>query len=107
MSGRKDRILNMCMLDGDHSSRDGAVFQHHVTTVDNFSRELFSIDDLYVNHGFSVSPRQPDFGSARSKLFRAATTDQPELSIPLRHDHENGDNHKILNEKSRLNTFTA
>ena len=90
MSGRKDGILNMCILDGDHSSREGAVFQHQVTTVDNLSRELFSIDDLYVKHGFNVLLRQPDFESGRSELFRAATIDQPELSIPLRYDHENG-----------------
>jgi hypothetical protein len=83
MSGRKD--VNMCILDGDHSSREGAVFQHQVTAVDNLSRELFSIDDLYVNHGFNVLLRQPDFESGRSELFRATTIDQPELSIPLRY----------------------
>ena len=30
------------------------------------------------------------FESGRSELFRATTIDQPELSIPLRYDHENG-----------------
>jgi hypothetical protein len=90
MSGRKDGTLNMRIIDGDQSSREGAVFQHQVTTVDNLSRELFSIDDLYVHHGFNILLRQPDFESGRSELFRAATINQPELSIPLRYDHENG-----------------
>ena len=90
MSGRQDGTLNMFILDGNHQTRDGAVFQHQVTTVDNLSRELFSIDDLYVNQGFNVLLRQPNFKSGRSELFREATDDQPELSTPLRYDHENG-----------------
>ena len=51
---------------------------------------MFSIDDLYVNHGFNVILRQPDFESGRSEIFSAATIDKPELSISLRYDHENG-----------------
>ena len=61
VSGRQDGTLNMFILDGNHQTRDGAVFQHQVTTVDNLSRELFSIDDLYVNHGFDVILRQPNY----------------------------------------------
>ena len=89
MSGRQDGTLNMIILDGHHQTRDGAVFQHQATMVDNLSRELFSTDDLYVNHDFNVRLRQPDFESGRSELFRAATDNQPETSIPLRYDHEN------------------
>ena len=61
MDGRSDGTLHMCILDNDHSSRDGAVFHHQVTTVDNLSRELFSIDDLFSQHGLNVLLRQPDF----------------------------------------------
>jgi site-specific DNA-cytosine methylase len=90
MNGRSDGTLHMCILDSNHSNRDGAVFQHQITTVDNLSRELFSIDDLYLEHGFNVLLRQPDFESGKSELYRAATDNQAELSLPLRYDHESG-----------------
>jgi hypothetical protein len=90
MDGRSDGTLHMCILDGNHSNRDGAVSQHQVTTVDNLSRELFSIDDLFTQHGFNVLLRQPDFESGKSELYRAATDNQAELSLPLMYDHESG-----------------
>ena len=80
----------MFILDGKHASRDGAVFQHQLTTVDNLSRELFSVDDLYVKHGFDVLLRQSDFESGNSELYRAASGNTPELRITLRCNRENG-----------------
>jgi hypothetical protein len=58
--------------------------------VDNLSRELFSIDDLFSQHGFNVLLRQPDFESGKSELYRAATGNQVEISLPLRYDYESG-----------------
>ena len=90
MDGRSDGTLHMCILDSDHSSRDGAVFHHQVTTVDNLSRELFSIDDLFSQHGFNVILRQPDFESGKSELYRATTDNHAAISLPLRYDYESG-----------------
>ena len=71
----------MCILDSDHSSRDGAVFHHQVTTVDNLSRELFSIDDLFSHHGFNVLLRQSDFESGKSELYRATTDNHATVEV--------------------------
>ena len=90
MPGRKDGTLHMFILDGKHASRDGAIFQHQNTTVEKNSRELFSVDDLYVKHRFNVLLRQPDFESGNSELYRAASGNTLDLRIPLRYDRENG-----------------
>ena len=89
-NGRPDGTLHMCILDSNHCNRHGAVFQHQLTPVDNLSRELFSIDDLHLEHGFSVLLRQPDFESGKSELYRAATDDHAELSPPLRYGPGSG-----------------
>ena len=69
MPGRKDGTLHMFILDGKHASRDGAVFQHQITTVDNLSRELFSVDDLSLVLLVQESSRQSSADLTKIKLY--------------------------------------
>ena len=66
------------------------VFTHQVTTADNLSHDLLSIDDMYVKGGFNILLRNPNFESGIPEIFKPATDDQPAISIPLRHDYAKG-----------------
>ena len=63
MKGRCDGNVQICALDTSADAQIGAVFQHKVTTVDNLSRELFSVDNMYAEQRFDILLRQPDFES--------------------------------------------
>ena len=90
MKGRCDGNVQICALDTSADAQIGAVFQHKVTTVDNLSRELFSVDNMYADQRFNILLRQPDFESGISEIYRPATGNEPAISIPLRYDTECG-----------------
>jgi hypothetical protein len=67
----------------------GFVLAHKITTVDDLSRELFSIDDMFVN-GCSILLRAPEYENGIPEIHIPPTRTTPEFSIPLRYDYEQG-----------------
>ena len=90
MQGHVDGKLHMCILNAQQGDQHGMVFTHQVTTADNLSHDLLSIDDMYVKGGFSILLRNPNFESGIPEIFKPATNDQPAISIPLRYDYAKG-----------------
>ena len=58
-----------------------------VTTVNNLSRELFTVDDYY-REGYSILLRHPNYEGGIKEIFKPAEGDSPEERIPIRYDWE-------------------
>jgi hypothetical protein len=67
----------------------GIVLSHKVTTVDNLSRELFSVDEMFTN-GCSILLRAPEYENGIPEIHIPATQNSPAMSIPMRYDYEEG-----------------
>jgi hypothetical protein len=102
MLGHKDGTLHMnvnklslALSDEAHQNASTlamrtSAFSHKVTTANNLSRELFSIDDMYSNQGYSILLKAPGYGNGIPEIHVPASGNEPSYSIPLRYDKSNG-----------------
>lgn len=70
LQGHTDDKLHMCLLNAQQGEKQGMILSHQVTTADNLSHELLSIDDMYVKGGFSILLRNPNFESDTPEIFK-------------------------------------
>jgi hypothetical protein len=99
MHGRKDGTAHLRVMNLNQDShksvtqhhRDtGIVLSHKVTTTENLSRGLFSIDDLFVKQGCSILLRATDYESGISEIHFSKSGNSASYSIPLRYDYKQG-----------------
>jgi hypothetical protein len=67
----------------------GIVLAHKVTTVQNLSRELFSVDNMFLD-GCSILLRAPEYENGIPEIHVPASKSSTSFSIPLRYDYEEG-----------------
>jgi hypothetical protein len=67
----------------------GIVLAHKVTTVQDLSGELFSVDDMFLN-GCSILLRAPEYENGIPEIHVPATEHSQAFSIPPRYDYEEG-----------------
>jgi hypothetical protein len=67
----------------------GIVLAHKVTTVQDLSRELFSVDDMFLK-GCSILLRAPQYENGIPEIHVPATKSTQAYSIPLRYDYVEG-----------------
>jgi site-specific DNA-cytosine methylase len=89
MRGSRDGYLPIFVLNTAKQPgfKDQTALDLNTTTVKDLRTELFSLDQPYRHGKFNVLLRQPDFESGVNELYRPATSDTPEVRIPLRYDY--------------------
>jgi hypothetical protein len=98
VKGNKDGTVHMRILKMDKKCHEkasavmtdtGITRAHKVTTIENLSRQLFSVDDMYLQ-GCSILLRAPGYENGLPEIHVPATNASEEYCIPLRYDHEEG-----------------
>jgi hypothetical protein len=96
--GGKDGTVHMHILElqrGSHKSATrnmtdtGITMALKVTTIENLTRQLFSVDDMYLN-GCSILLRAPGYGTGVPEIHVPATEQHEAYDIPLRYDYKEG-----------------
>jgi hypothetical protein len=60
-----------------------------VTTIPKLHRELFSVDQYYIN-GFNILLKQPDYQDGIPQMYKPADGSHPAIRIPFRYDYSGG-----------------
>ena len=105
MSDSKDSSLSIQVADENtrmHGSKDGRLrilalgpikpapeLNPEVTTVQKLHRELFSVDEYYID-GFNILLKRPDFEDGTPQMYKPAQGQHAAIRIPFRYDYSGG-----------------
>ena len=86
MQGSKDGTLRILALG---PIKPAPQLQPEVTTVPKLHRELFSVDQYYIN-GFNILLKQPNYEDGIPQMYKPADGSHPAIRIPFRYDYSGG-----------------
>ena len=89
MKGSKDGTMHMLVLGPGKVVANKTPLQCQATTVPLLERDLFSIDQHYVD-GFNILFKQPDYEDGIPQMYKPATDTNSSVCIPFRYDYIRG-----------------